>query len=363
MTRVRATIGLLVAFMAAACSQAGAEQQVALEELQAAAAGDPTARVEVVALKSSRSALTLQLPGEVQGWHDALLSSPTGGLIEEVRVSAGDEVKSGATLVAVDRDPAYARLKQTKAALAMVKDELARAQRLGDLAVEAQLSSLRSRVVMAEADVSMARSNLARTVITAPFSGTIGMVGVEKGEVTQPGVPAVRLVQLDPVKVVLSVADRDVVALEKGLPARVETPASGQILAGTISHVGPVADLSTRSFLVEVEVPNEDRSLLPGMIARVSVDKQITEGALLLPQQWLVTKLDGYGVFVIEDDVARWRDIKLGAVVRSQVVVREGLAEGDRIVVVGQHGLVDGDAVLIGREGVCCEDGRPSFGP
>jgi multidrug efflux pump subunit AcrA (membrane-fusion protein) len=271
--------------LATGCSQAGAEQKQILEQLQAAAVARGDARVEAVELTPSDAALTLELPGEVTGWKDATLASAPGGLIEDVRVAAGDTVSKGATLVTVDRAVAVARLTEAKASL----------------------------------------------------------------------------VQTDPVKVTLSVADRDVVALEQGLAARVETPASGTLLSGTVSHVAPVADLSTRSFLVEVEVPNPDGLLLPGMIARVEVSRQLADDVVLLPQEWLVTKLDGYGVFVIEEEVARWRPLELGEVVRGQVVVEKGVTIGDKVVVVGQHDLVDGDPVDIAREGTCCVDGRPTF--
>jgi membrane fusion protein (multidrug efflux system) len=347
--------------LATGCSQAGAEQKQILEQLQAAAVARGDARVEAVELTPSDAALTLELPGEVTGWKDATLASAPGGLIEDVRVAAGDTVSKGATLVTVDRAVAVARLTEAKASLEQAQDELTRLEALGDLAPEAQLAGLRTRVKVAEADVGMARTQVARTTVTAPFAGKIGQLGVEVGEYAPPGSPLLRLVQTDPVKVTLSVADRDVVALEQGLAARVETPASGTLLSGTVSHVAPVADLSTRSFLVEVEVPNPDGLLLPGMIARVEVSRQLADDVVLLPQEWLVTKLDGYGVFVIEEEVARWRPLELGEVVRGQVVVEKGVTIGDKVVVVGQHDLVDGDPVDIAREGTCCVDGRPTF--
>lgn len=344
-----------------ACSQAGAEQQAVLAALQEQATAGREARVEVVVLQPTEASLRLELPGEVVGSQDALLASALGGLVEEVRVEAGDAVRKGEALVVVDRATHAAELARAEASLAQAQADLRRIDALGDLGAPAQRESLATNVALAEAVVQGARTRAERAVIRAPFDGVVGAVAVDPGEAVAPGGPAVRLVALDPVHVVLSVSDRDVVALAPDLPARVRTAARADLRAGRVAHVGPVADLSTRSFLVEVEVPNPGHTLLPGMIAVVEVDRTLEAGAVVLPQEWLVTRLDGYGAVVLEGSTARWREVTLGQVVRGQVVVTAGLSIGDRVVVTGQQSLVDGDPVIVSREGRCCEDGRPVF--
>ena len=75
-----------------------------------------------------------------------------------------------------------------------------------------------------------------------------------------------------------------------------------------------------------------------------------------------MTKLDANGVYVVDgEDTARWRELQLGAVVRDQVIVESGLEVGDRVVTLGQRGLVDGDKLISSREGECCTDGRVTF--
>lgn len=326
-----------------------------------ATGGRAAVRVEVVAVAPSAARLDLSLPGEVAGAEDALLASPMGGFVESVPVEVGDAVKKGAVIAVVDRAPRAAQLAQAEAQLQLAQADQGRANAMGDLATKAQLDALTAQVAIAEANVKLARSQLDRATVRSPVDGVVASVQIDEGEVAQPGVPVARVVQLDPVKISVSVPDRDVVALVAGMEAQVSTPAQPTLRTGTLKTVAPVADLSTRSFLVEVSVPNSDHALLPGMIAEVKVARTVAEAAVVLPQDWIVTRLDGYGVFVIDGDVARWRPVVLGAVVREQVVVSEGLAAGDRIVMTGQHTLADGDAVLIAREGACCTDGRPTF--
>jgi membrane fusion protein (multidrug efflux system) len=319
------------------------------------------ARVEVAKLRATDTAITVRLPGEIAGAKDALLASALGGLVETVRVDEGDVVRKGQPLVEIDEDLYAAQLDQAEAQLALAREELARTEKMGDLATGSELSGRKAQAAVAEAQARIARTQLDRATIRAPFDGTVGGIAVEQGEMAAPGAPVVRLVQLDPLVVSLSVSDRDVVALREGLDARVSTSASAGVRNGKVSSIAPVADLSTRSFMVEVEVANPDGGLLPGMIAQVEVEREVADGRIALPQDWVVTRLDGYGVFVVTDGVAHWRPVVLGDIVRATVLVEEGLAEGDVVVTVGHHDLVDGDKVIVAREGWCCEDGRAAF--
>ncbi|HUH00909.1 MAG TPA: efflux RND transporter periplasmic adaptor subunit, partial [Kofleriaceae bacterium] len=185
---------------------------------------------------------------------------------------------------------------------------------------------------------------------------------IEKGEVVAPGAPIARLIQLTPAMVSVAVTDRDVPSLEIGARARVASSGISGDVDGTIKRIQPAADLDTRSFLVEVEVPNIDKRLLPGMIARVSFTSTRAEATMIIPQDLLVTHMDGNGVFVVgEGNVATWRPLELGTIFGTQIEVRAGLAEGERVVVLGQRALTDGDQLLVTRDGRCCENGRVTY--
>jgi RND family efflux transporter MFP subunit len=360
MTRAPLSLLAALAVGAAGCTPAGAEPDVApMPDLTPPV--EAGARVEVARLGPAGVQLTLDLPGEVAGHKDVLLSAALGGLVEDVKVETGDVVSKGQVLFTVDRAPYAAQVAQAEAQLQLATAELGRVTKMGDLGVPAELDARTAQVAIAEAGLRLARSQLDRAVVRSPIDGVIAGISVDAGEVVAPGSPVARVVQLDPIKVSLSVSDRDVVALRPGMDARVATPARGLVRMGTVSNIGQAADLSTRSFLVEIELPNPDHLLLPGMIAKVEVDRPVADGAIVIPQDWLVTKVDGYGVFVAEGETARWRTVTLGDVVRGQVVVASGLQLDERVVMTGQHELVDGDKLLIAREGACCADGRATF--
>jgi len=320
-------------------------------------------RVEVARLDSdSDTRLEITIPGEVEGSEDVLLAAALGGQVESVPVSKGDSVRSGQVLARIDAEIYGAQLAQAQARLSQAEAESTRVQQLGDLASDSQRVQVDTQLKIARAGVRASAAQHDRAVIRAPFSGVAADVFASRGEFMGPGSPVVRLVQLDPIKISLSVSDRDVVGLQPGMEVEVQTAAVSTPFSGAIRHVGRAADLRTRSFPVDVELPNPDGALLPGMIATVRLGRALPADTLAVPQGWIVTRRSGQGVFVESDGYARWAPVTLGEVLHDQVVITDGVEAGARVIITGQRDLVDGDAVLVAREGVCCERGRPVFG-
>lgn len=349
----------LLAFLAA-CGGAEARNQDANTDAVAVPEA-PGTRVEVAVIQPSSAQLELTIPGEIEGANDAVLASPSGGYIESVLVEQGQEVRRGQSLVRVNAAVYSAQYEQAQAQYDQAKADMERVEALGDLASQAQRDGQRTQLRVAKANADLAGVNLSRAVLKAPFDGVVAQLGATQGEIANPGAPLVRVVQLDPVHVAASVSDRDVVAMRPGMKASVTTEAVPDLFDGTVIHIDPAASLQTRAFTAEVQVANPDHRLLPGMIASVRVYETLAEDTVVVPQDWLVTRIDSIGVFIDVDNRATWRPVKSGGIVRDQVIIEEGLAVGDRVVMTGHRGLAEGDALIVTREGTCCENGRPAF--
>lgn len=352
-------------------------------------------RVEVVVVQPSRRNLSLTVPGEVEGFRDAVLAAPMGGYVERVHVKEGDRVKAGQVVASVDRAVHAVRLERAKIDVQSAERELARAKSLGASIPRAEIDAADDRLAVAKAALKELTVNVDRAIIKAPFSGYIARVDTEVGEVASPGSPLMRLVQLKPVNVSVALSDRDVAIAREGGTALVQLDARTGQYEGKITSISRAADLKTRSFEALIEIPNEDEALLPGMIANVTLEtaepatgddnaekkgakatpakqkgdeakpaadsQESDETQLIISQDWIVTSPKGVGVFLEQGGKAVWRPVKLGEVVRKQVVVKEGLEAGDTLIVVGHRELVDGDPVLVQRRGTCCVQGRASF--
>ena len=315
-------------------------------------------RVEVAAIHATRSTNQFVRPGEVKGAREAQLASALGGFVERVVVKTGAKVKANTPIAYVDTRTHAAQTRLTKVEVDEAERELARLEKLGKVVASARADTARSRVARAKAQHALSITRQSRAVIRAPFAGVIVDLDVEQGEVVAPGAPVARLLQLDPIHISVSIADRDVAALEVGAKARVNTAGTAGSVEGVIERIEPAADLKTRTFLVEVAVDNAERRLLPGMIAQVGFSSERAGDALFIPQDFVVTKLDGNGVFIVDGTIARWRPLELGGISGTDVEVAKGLVTGERIVVLGHRDLNDGDPLIVAREGRCCEAGR-----
>jgi len=326
------------------------------------AASPSGTRVEVATVGLSKGAVSIVRPGEIKGAREAKLASALGGFVERVLVDTGAEVKKDQVLVYVDSNTHGAQAKLTRVELDEAKRELARVEGLGKAIASVRVDTARSRVARAQAQHTLSTTRQSRAAIRAPFAGVIVGLEVERGEVLAPGAPIGRLIQLDPLRVDVSVTDRDVVALRTGGDAYVTTAAVADPIKGTIARIEQAADLRTRTFRIEVSVDNADRRLLPGMIAQVSFAGKGRGDAIFLPQDLLVTQLDGNGVFIADaESIARWRPVTLGSIVGTDVEISSGIKAGERIVVHGHRGLADRDPLIITRQGTCCTSGRIVF--
>jgi len=350
-----------LASFAFACSQpsSGSEMETTKPK---AADKQRAVRVETAVLESTTATVDLVLSGEVEAFKDSELASATGGYVERVHKKKGEHIKAGESIAWIDRSVHAAAFEQAAAELERAEAELARAERAGSAMSRARREAAEFSARSARAAHKLAQIRRRSSLIVAPFDGTLANVDVTEGEVVSPGGRVARLIQTDPVLINVTASDRDVVSLTPDMPARISTPARSGDFEGKISSVSPAADLDTRSFEVEIEVPNPEGLLLPGMIASARVAVSLPEKSLTVPQYVLVTKRDGNGVFIVEGNVVRWRTVELGRVVRDQVVVRSGLAAEENIVVTGHRELADGDRIIVSREGRCCTDGRVVFG-
>ena len=160
------------------------------------------------------------------------------------------------------------------------------------------------------------------------------------------------MVDLDPVKVVAGVPERYAADVHAGAEADVTFDVlPGQTFKAKIGYVGATVDPRNRTFPIEVVVRNTKALIKPEMVASVSVARRDLAGAVVVPQDALVRVENGYVVFVAEDSangtVARVRPVQIGPTQRNEVVVESGLQAGDRLIVVGQKSVAEGDRVNI----------------
>jgi RND family efflux transporter MFP subunit len=319
--------------------------------------------VEVVAAVSQEVTERVVVSGSLTPLRHVDLSAQTSGTVQVVKVQLGDRVRKGQLLARLDARLARAQVQQAEANLRSAKaralaagSQAARTERLAkegassgsqlDSAVVENESAI-AGVEAAAASLAIAKSNLSKTRITAPWTGTLAAVHLEVGGSVAPGQPAFRLVDVDRLRVSAGVSSKVVQQLRLGQTARVYLTDGGVVgSAGAVARIGPEADPRARTYPVEIEVPNENNRLRAGMVARVEIEVGSRPNAIVIPELALVDGATPH-VFVVNETTARKRNVVPGERNGDDLEIREGLQIGERVVTLGRQHLSDTTQVQV----------------
>jgi len=200
----------------------------------------------------------------------------------------------------------------------------------------------------AEATLAQEKLKLQYTKIIAPFSGEVSRRYVDEGALVSPSTPIVNLVHTDTLKVLANILEKDIPYLKKGMNVRVRVEAfTDKIFEGKIMHISSSLDLNTRTLQAEIYIPNNEHLLKPGMFSRIEITLVEKPKALVISKNAIMEQGKEKFVFVIRGNQATKRSIITGYEQDQFIEVREGLFEGDQVVVRGQESLREGSTIRV----------------
>lgn len=313
--------------------------------------------------------------GVVEPRRDVTVLSEGSGRVLELPARLGQTVAKGQVLARLDAVIAQARLDQAEAqaeqAAAALELTETDAARTADLHAQGattdrdkdasaiQLRSAKAQLQAAQASVTLARRAVEDTAIRAPFAGAVSGVHLEVGAVIAPGTPAFGLVDLSEGLVSAGISGREVPLVEEGQPVLVRVPSLGErTFEGSVRAVAPASNPQTRTWPVEVAIPNPDGELRGGMVARVEIVVGERQG-VLVPDGAIVEGTQGAKLFVVQGDVAVQRAVSLGRSADGEVEVRTGVSAGELVAVLGSQRLSDGASVSVYDMGEPAATGLP----
>jgi len=305
-----------------------------------------------------------------------------GGRIESVLVKLGDRVAKGQLLAKMeDRDIAE-QVKQSQAnlevnkATAVARDSdvkvalgaftRAQAQMAGQLiskqtyedaesrynSAVAQLDVAKAQATQTQARIDELKITLSNTSITSPVDGFVSRRNLDPGAFAGTNTIIASVVDIDTVRLVANLVEKDFKRVSPGVEARVEVDAfPGEKFVGKVSRVAPVFDPATRTATMEIEVPNPGFRLKPGMYARVRLTTDRRANALVVPRAAIVDIEGQRGVFIVDGPTAKFRAVQTGLQDNERVEILDGLQEKERVVTVGALALRDGDRITVLGQG------------
>ena len=332
---------------------AGNEPAPKADTVAVAVVTDDQPPVSVVAMQSVAQTVEsgIVLRGRTEAARKVNVRAETTGLVVSEPLRKGTVVEAGQVLCELDPGTRNAQLTEARARLAEAEVNNRAASSLSEkgFASETQAISRKAQLESAMAGVEQAEKELSRLQIKAPFSGLLESDTAELGELLQPGSACATVIDLDPIKLVGFAPERDISRLTLGAMAGARL-VTGEEIRGFLTFLSRSADEQTRTYRVEVTVPNPDGAVRDGATAEIFIALD-GEAAHLLPQAALTLDDEGrLGVRTAVDNVARFVPVELVRDTSEGVWVL-GLPEEADVIVVGQEYVVDGRAIKVTMQG------------
>lgn len=309
------------------------------------------ALVGVKAVKDTTFNHYLDIQGNVDTKQNILVQPEFSGTLVSLNVKAGDKVSTGQVLGRVDDAGMSQQLASAENQYNLAKTTFERqknlwAQKIGS---EIQYLQAQTQMISAQKAVAQMRAQVAKTVIKAPFTGTIDEVFVERGQVVAPSQQGLmRIVNLGSMYVSTSIPETYVGKVRVGTPVEASITSIGKNYTGTIRQVGKNINPANRSFGIEVSVPNPEGLLRPNQVAKLKIIDYVKKNAIVVPSG--VIQTDGKGnkfVYIVSNansnsGVAKKAIVKTGQSSDNVTEILSGLSAKDLVVTEGVNTISEG---------------------
>lgn len=325
---------------------------VGCQGAQTEAAAETPPQIPVEVAPATRAEMLARYGGTatLEAEADAEVIAREGGEVVRVLVEEGDRVREGQTLAVLDGRQLRLEAAQARAQFAKAERDYERQVELHQRGIisAGAIEGLRFDLENLRATYQLAELRLSYTDIRAPFTGVVSERHVKVGQNVGQGDKTFRVTDATPLKAVVHVPERELPRLAVGQGAAAVIDAlGGQAFDARVALVSPAIDPATATFRVTLEVLDPKSVLKPGMFARVGIVFDRREAALQVPRVALIEADGASSVFVVKDGKAQHRTVTTGLTDGGRIELTSGVDEGDSIVIVGQNGLKDGNAVRV----------------
>jgi membrane fusion protein (multidrug efflux system) len=294
--------------------------------------------------------------GDVTTDQNIMIYPQFSGVLKDIYVKEGDQVKKGQKLAKIDDGGQSSQLKEMKAQRELAKTIFERQERLWDENIGSEIQYLEAKTAFEQIDnaVDQMRSQLNKSVIYAPFSGKIDEVITDQGQVVSPGqTPIFRILNLGDMYVSANVPENYVGNISEGSEAIVTLGAIGKSFVGKVSQVSSNISESNRNFRVRVSIPDSIDFVKPNLIATLKLNDYTSKQAIVIPENILQENASGQSFtfsLQMENDsigIANFRELKLGKNYQGEIEVLEGLNSTDIVVTEGARTIKKNDKVRV----------------
>ena len=283
----------------------------------------------------------LELQATVQTKENIVLNAEFAGVLQQVYVKEGQKVSKGQTLAKIDDGGLSSQLAQMETQAALAKTTFERQQNLWNQKIGSEIQYLQAKTNY-EAQlkaVSQMRSQVGKTIVRAPFSGTIDDIITEKGSVVGPGSPIMRIVNLGNMYLEAEVPEKNIATVKKGTDVIVDFPILGETINAKVTQASNYINPANRSFNIQINIPSKNGQIKPNLTSKIQIKDYSNPKTIIVPISIISENADGEQYLYVAENVT-----KDGQAVAKKVIVKTGLSQGNYIEIT--EGIKDGDLVI-----------------
>lgn len=344
MRRIASSFGIALVLLGAACFKNPSPNEGSAPGAFA---------IPVVAVQAKRQPISesLSLIGNITANEIVEIKSETEGIVEQIYFNEGQRIEKGTLLLKLDETRLAASLAQADANYKLALANFERAKQLFEdkLISQQEYDQTASSFAASEANAEFMRRQLKDARIYAPFTGITGARMIGPGQVVSRNTTLTWLVDLDTVKVEVTVPERYLGQVQEGRPLEFKAAAfPDETFRGEVYFVSPQLDPNTRTALVKARIPNPGLKLRGGMFARLELTLRHKSDGLVIPEPALMSNGDSFLVFAIDDQTnSVMKPVKIGLRLAGKAEILNGLAPDEWVVVEGHQKLRPGAAVKL----------------
>lgn len=345
----RAAVRASLLTFAAALAMAGCKKPDA--QAADASKGADAVPVEVAKVERRSIAASYSNTAALAARGNAAVTSRASGVVKQVFVDVGSHVREGQPLVQLDTDLARLNVAQSQAQVENLQAQYLRAQQLvkQQMVSANDVDQLKYNLDMARAQLGTAKLALEYATITAPIAGVVSdrPDSIKPGNLVQIGQSVVTIVDAAHLEATLNVSEREITILKAGQSVDLQVDAlPGKTFKGKVVRVSPVVDSGSGTFKVVCGFDSQN-VLQSGMFGRITINYDQRADALVIPRNALLEDGGDPAVYAIRDNKAQRVTLKIGYGEAGLVEVRDGLKQGEQVVIAGKAALREGSAVQV----------------
>lgn len=303
--------------------------------------------VEVAVARLDTVVDAIRATGEIEAIQAIALRPEIEGRLTEILVREGASVSEGTPLFRVDDAEIRAEVARLEAERDLSVQALERTRKLlaQEASSEAELELAQANWRSAEARLELEQVRLKRTTVRAPFTGIVGERYVSLGDYVTTSTSLTTLQTYNPQRAVFEVPERYAQKLAEGQPVTFTVAATAASYDGRVDFVDPVVRLPGRTIQVKAVVANPKKALLPGMFIEVRLATEVRPDAVVVPEDAILPLQGADYIWTVADSKASRREVTLGVRTPGFVEIREGVQQGEQVVVGGLERLSEGMSV------------------